>query len=282
MDADTAVTWLFVPGDRPERFAKAEAAGADSIIIDLQDAVAPSAKNRARRNAIEWFEAGGRGSVRVNPLSSSEGISDVAALGDWHARAHTWGQLPCSITSIMLPLSERVSDLTQIAGALPGVPVVLLVESARGVSALKELCAHPAASRVAFGNLDMSHDVSCREDSPVLDACRSAIVIESRAAGLAAPIDGVTTDIANLEQSTTDARRARRDGFGGKLCIHPTQVPAVATEFAPDPDEVRWAEQVVAAIGSTDAGVVTLDGQMLDAPVLKRAQRILELTGAAS
>lgn len=282
MDIDSAATWLFVPGDREDRFGKASASGADAVIIDLQDAVAESAKAVARRATLRWLDEGGVAVVRINPVDTTLGAADLAALGDWHARAKEWGLRPSSLRAVMVPLAERADGLDRVAGALPGVCTVPLVETARGASRLRELCEHPSVSRIAFGNLDMALDLGCEQTSPVLQSLRASLVVESRAAGIAAPVDGVSTDVADPGQAASDARSSRRDGFGGKLCIHPAQVAVVAAEFVPRPADIAWAERVVDALDGGRIGVASLDGQMLDAPVIKRAQRILATLGERS
>ena len=275
MTVEGALTWLFVPGDRPERYAKAAASGADIVIIDLQDAVALSAKAGARRSARDWLAEGGRACVRINPIRTAEGLADLAALADIQARANEWSSHGSSLQAVMLPLIEDPADLDIFSGALPDIPAVLLVESARGLANLRHLCAHPAARRVAFGNLDMAGDLGCDPTSVVLAAARSAIVVESRVADLPSPIDGVTTDFMDPGAVRRDASSSRLDGFGGKLCIHPRQVDVVRAAYRPTEDELLWAASVEDAIGTSEAGAVSLDGAMLDAPVLRRARDIL-------
>ncbi|MFN7149875.1 MAG: HpcH/HpaI aldolase/citrate lyase family protein [Microthrixaceae bacterium] len=277
MRVEDAVSWLFVPGDRPERFTKAVGCGADVVILDLQDAVAPDAKDSARDSVLDWLSAGGQACVRMNPVNTPEGLADLAALSQWRA-VHTGTG---AVAAVVAPLSEEPSEVDEIAAAMPDVAVVLLVESARGVTRLRELASHPIVSRLAFGNLDTAADLGCAPDSPTLDDVRSTFVLESRAAGLPGPIDGVTPDFADVEATATDAASSHRRGFTGKLCIHPRQVAAIHAAFAPTEAEIGWARRVEAAVRTAGGGAVALDGVMLDAPVLRRAQQILHRSAPA-
>jgi len=257
-----ARSWLFVPGDRAERFGKATASGADAAICDLEDAVAPGAKDRARADVATWLGEGGSACVRVNATGTAWGDDDVAALRG----------VP-GLVAVVVPKAEDPAALTSVADAL-GVPVVALVETALGVHRVHDVAAARGVSRLAFGSIDYALDLWCSEDDAALLFARSALVLASRLAGLPAPVDGVTTDLDDEEAAGADARTARRLGFGGKLCIHPRQVGVVNAAMAPSATEVSRAARVLdAADGSQEA--VRVDGQMVDRPVVERAREVL-------
>jgi citrate lyase subunit beta/citryl-CoA lyase len=152
-----------------------------------------------------------------------------------------------------------------------------MIESVAGLDAADALAAGARVIRLAFGNLDFQADVgmAAGPDELELSAVRIALVLSSRRAGLAAPVDGVTVATQDSVQLERDAARGRRSGFGGKLCIHPSQVAAVNAAFSPSSAEIEWARRVVAASEASGAGVITVDGRMVDAPVLRLAQRTL-------
>lgn len=261
--ARTAVTWLFVPGARPERFAKAAAAGADVVVLDLEDAVAPEAKDTARAAVADWLaRADVPCAVRVNataPLLDA----DLAALD---------GSAP---RLVMLPKSEDPSLVADVVARLPrDSRVVALVETARGVLAAPAVAAVPGVERLAFGSFDLAAELGVDPDhAPAMATARGALVLASAAAGLPAPVDGVTGAVDDAGRLAADVAASRALGFGAKLCIHPRQVAAVAEAFAPSADELAWAGRVLA--GSGDNGVAVVDGRMIDKPVVERARRVL-------
>jgi len=258
----SAVTWLFVPGDRPERFGKAQASGADAVVCDLEDGVAPGAKTQARIDVRTWLTAGGRAWVRVNAAGSEAGNDDVEALRG----------LP-GLQGMMVPKSESAGQLEDLVRRGGGCPVVALVETAAGVLEAGSIARSPAVERLAFGSIDYAGDIDAVESDDSLLLARSLLVLASRAAGKPGPLDGVTTDLLTMEPVQAAAAYARSLGFAGKLCIHPRQVAAVAAGFAPNEKDVRWAREVVTATSS--AGAVAVAGHMVDRPVLERARRIL-------
>jgi len=258
----SAVTWLFVPGDRPERFGKAQASGADAVVCDLEDGVAPGAKTQARIDVRTWLTAGGRAWVRVNAAGSEAGNDDVEALRG----------LP-GLQGMMVPKSESAGQLEDLVRRGGGCPVVALVETAAGVLEAGSIARSPAVERLAFGSIDYAGDIDAVESDDSLLLARSLLVLASRAAGKPGPLDGVTTDLLTMEPVQAAAAYARSLGFAGKLCIHPRQVAAVAAGFAPNEKDVRWAREGVTATSS--AGAVAVAGHMVDRPVLERARRIL-------
>ncbi len=269
-----ATSWLFVPGDRPDRFDKAAAAGADVVIVDLEDAVAPGDKDAARAAVVAW-PARGDVVVRINAPDTAWCAADIAALAGTGA-------------ALMLPKATPMA-LAGLAAALGsrGVPVVALVETAAGVRAADEIAVFPGVVRLALGAIDLAAELGVDPDtSPLIDRARADLAFASAAAGLAGPVDGVTTAVGDEDALRADLARATDHGMTGKLCIHPRQVATVHAGFAPSPAEIAWAERVLAvdsarSIGRrpADGGVFTLDGEMVDRPVLVRAERILARRG---
>jgi citrate lyase subunit beta/citryl-CoA lyase len=259
----SAVSWLFVPGDRPERFAKAASSGAHVVVCDLEDAVAPEAKAGAREHVADYLHDGGRAVVRINGATTAWHADDLAAL----ARAP-------GLLAVMLPKAEGAGAVRAVADAA-GAPVVALVESALGVVRVHETAA--AAARLAFGSLDFALDVAAdHDDDGALLQARTTLVLASRAAGLPSPVDGVTTALDDASAAARDAARARRLGFGGKLCIHPRQIAAVHAAYTPTEDELAWARDVLAASADGSSGAVrSSTGELIDAPVVRRARAIL-------
>lgn len=272
-----ARAFLFVPADRPERHARALATGAGGVIVDLEDAVAPERKVRAREQLAASFAAlpaedRRRLLVRINAAGTPWHDDDCAQVAALAAQG--------LIAGIVLPKAERAADLSRLATAAgPSAVLVPLVETAAGLAAADELAAAPQVLRLAFGNLDFQADLglACDADEAELVPVRLALLLASRRAGLAAPIDGVTPDWRDAARLAADTARARRGGFGAKLCIYPDQVAPVHAALGPTAQELAWARRVVEAIRAAGGGVVSLDGRMVDAPVVRLAERLLAL-----
>ncbi|MCX4642008.1 MULTISPECIES: CoA ester lyase [unclassified Streptomyces] len=261
----SAVSFLFVPGDRPERFAKAAAAGADVVVIDLEDAVAEGRRDSARKAVAEYLAARGRACVRVNPVTSPHHHRDLEALTD----------LP-GLLAVMLAKADTRSSAASVAG-LTDVPVIPLIESAEGVAHAYELAATAGVVRLAFGHLDYALDIGAEPTGSAMLHARSTLVHASRLAGLPGPIDGVTTALDDEQALADDLRCAQEVGLAGKLLIHPRQVAGAHAAFRPSAESLDWARSVLAAVGEGEA--VRVDGHMVDAPVLARAEAILHRAG---
>ena len=259
-DCETLVAPLFEPANRPDRFVKAAASGADAVILDLEDAVPADAKEGARQ-AIHRVALAKPVIVRINGVGTPWHELDCAALTG------------LKVAAIMLPKTERAADLARVAAI---APVIGLIETARGLAEARAIARSGLVARLAFGSVDYAVDVGCEHCREALACARAEIVLASRLGGLPSPLDGVTTDIDSVKAVRNDARAARRVGFGGKLLIHPSQVSAVLEQFRPDAAAIAWARRVVAS----GEGAVRLDGAMVDAPVRARARAIL--TSAAS
>jgi citrate lyase subunit beta/citryl-CoA lyase len=263
----TPRSYLFVPGDRPERFAKALASGADAVILDLEDGVAANAKERARENVAHWL-AGAAVTAWLRVDVAAGALDDELRLAS-HA----------AVAGVVVPKAEDEHALAALAARLRGKALVPMIESARGLDRARAIAAVPGVERLAFGSFDFAFDLSLAHDDEALDPYRAALVLASRLGGCGAPVAGVTTVLDDAAIVRRDALHARRLGFAGKLCIHPRQVAAVNESFVPGADEIAWARRVVEAIARTGQGAVRVDGAMVDRPVVLRAEAILARAG---
>lgn len=269
-----AVSYLFAPGHRPERFVKAQKSGADVVVLDLEDAVDARDKPMARAAIAGWLAGPGAARedrvtmmVRVNDAASrffAEDLALVAGLG---------------AVAVMLPKVERPADVAALACVLaPGSAIVPMIESARGLGAVEAIAGAAFVQRLAFGTWDYGVDLHLSGDPLGLMMPSAAIALASRCAGIAPPIAGVTTAIGDEDAIRRDCAFARAFGFTAKLCIHPAQIGPVHAGFAPSAAEIAWAQRVVEAV--PDGAAVQVDGAMVDRPVLLRAQAILDLDRA--
>lgn len=266
-----AVTFLFVPGDCPERFVKAAASGADVVIIDLEDAVAPEARADALQSALMALGPGGAAGiqalVRVNAVGSPTHDEETTAL------LKLAEQTQHGLLGLVVPKSESSTGLQYLGPRLNrlGLALVPLVESAAGVMHVLNIAQSLGVTRLAFGAVDYALDIDAEGGDRVLDYPRSVLVTASRAAGVAAPLDSPSTQIRDTDTVGESARHARNFGFGGKLCIHPHQVKVVEGAFRPAESALQWARSVI----GMGTGAAQVDGQMIDRPVIDRARRIL-------
>lgn len=263
MSALDFIVPLFVPANRPERFEKAAAAAPDAVILDLEDAVAPDAKESARA-ALRTDFTRLPILVRANAAGTPWHGEDLAAVARLRPAA------------LLLPKAERPKTLDAVAAVLGAdIPIIALIESALGLAQARALAAHPAVRRLAFGSVDFCADLGCAHIRDALLTARSELVLASRLAGIAAPIDGVTTRIDDPSEATDDARYARDLGFSGKLAIHPRQIAPIRDGFRPSAEDIAWAERVLAS----GEGAAAVDGAMVDEPVRIRARAILAARG---
>ena len=248
--------YLFVPGHRSDRFAKALASHANFIIIDLEDAVAPQDKSLARNNAVEWLSnnvsARHQTILRINGLGTEYFAQDVQAV-------------------------ESDQVLQEIRSQLKGrsIPLIPIIESALGLLNVQSIAQAHGVERLAFGSVDFQLDTGIPSEGQALLFARSSIVIASAAAQLKSPIDGVTVQLDDESQLNQDIQYAKSLGFGAKLCIHPSQVSATLAGFQPTPEEVHWAREVCEASQQAMGNAVRLHGKLIDLPVVLRAKRIL-------
>lgn len=265
--ANLPLTYLFVPGNRTDRFDKALGTTAGAVIIDFEDAVSPADKNAARTGFAAWYRASSfapeRVLVRINAEDTPWFNEDLAVIAD------------AGVRGIVLPKTETVTQIERAASALPtNAFVIALVETAKGVIGIEELAVAPRVQRIAFGTLDYALDLDLSGDERGFfhPACR--IALASRAAGIASPIAGVTPEIGDEQRLLADLNFARACGFGAKLCIHPKQVEAIHAAMRPSDAEIAWAKRVALA-AETGSGAIQVDGKMVDRPVIVKAQRIL-------
>jgi citrate lyase subunit beta/citryl-CoA lyase len=263
-------SYLFVPGHRGDRFAKALDSGADAVVLDLEDAVAPEDKAAARdavAGCVAAADAATRARlvVRINDEATAWFGADLAMLA------------ACAAPAVMLPKAEAVATVQRVRAVCPGIELLALVESARGILNAPALALAEGVARLVFGTLDFALDLDLADDpgaGPLgLDAAASRLAWASRAADLPPPVAGVTPEIGDEARLRADFARARAHGFGAKLCIHPAQVAPIHDMLLPSAADLAWARRVVAAAGSGAA--VRIDGRMVDRPVLLRARRLL-------
>ena len=264
-NADRYRSFLFVPGNRPERFAKALDSGADAIIIDLEDAVAPASKDEARDAVAAWLSPERRVLIRVNARDTQWFDSD-AQLGKLRG-----------VAGIVLPKAESAADIIALVSRTKSrMPVFPLIESAKGMFNALEIAKAPYVHQLMFGTLDFCADMNMATDDDVLDPFRANLAMISRVAGIGAPIDGVTPAIDDEHALKHETLNGKRRGFAGKLCIHPKQVRTINECYAPSESELAWAKRILDAFSNANGAAVAVDGKMVDRPVVLRAQTILE------
>lgn len=266
-----ARSWLFVPATRPDRFAKGASSGADRLIIDLEDSVpGPEKRGAARALLGAPLPAAVPLYLRVNGFGTEWFEEDLAIAA----------RLP--IAAVVLPKADAAEQVARAADALPpSHRMVPIVETALGIWNVLEVARAPRVERLAFGSLDFLLDTGMRDEGDALAHARSRLVIASRVAGVAPPIDSVTAAIDDQAALARDAERGRRFGFAGKLCIHPRQLEPVNRVFQPGEAEVEWAEALLAALAARpgDAGAFSFRGAMVDRPVIERARALLAQAG---
>lgn len=261
---------LFCPADRPERYAKA-AAAADSVIVDLEDAVATDRRAEARRALVASDLDPTTTIVRVNAADTDDHALDVEALAS------------TSITTVMLAKTESAAQIDTLADR--GYRVIALCETAPGVLEADAIARHPATEALMWGAEDLLVSLGGRSSRfsdgryrDVVVAARSRILLAAGAAGKPA-IDAVFMDIADLDGLRAEAEDAAASGFWAKACIHPTQASVVRSAFAPTADDVAWARGVLAA-ARDEPGAFRHDGRMIDEPILAHARRLIEASEA--
>jgi len=260
-DVDPPRSWLFAPGHDEKLLGKVFGAGADAVLLDLEDAVPPALKERARKLVAEVV-AGKRCWVRVNRAQSDDCERDLAAIAG-------------RVSGIRIPKVESAADVAWVAERAPGVPLDCTVESARGVLAAYEIAAAPACVLLSYGGLDLAADLGIAAGEQETLYARSHLVVAARSAGKPQPSDGVHPLLYDDEGLRREAESARRTGFFGKSAIHPRQVPIINEVFTPTPLELEWARQVLQAFErSGGAATKTSTGEFVDRPAAVRAQQL--------
>lgn len=267
-------TYLFVPGNHPDRITKALDSEASAVIIDLEDSIALSEKESTRRSVAKKLEQINLTEkpiyIRVNDLNSEFWVDDVLLAAEF---PHL---------GVMLPKAESKTDIEKVNHYLSIEQAIIpLIETATGVMCVYDI-AHSATNvmRLAFGAIDYSLDigVSLTPTGEELHYPRSVLVIASKAAGISSPIDTVYADIKNEEGLINEVKRAKQLGFFAKMCIHPAQLPIVNQLLLPTEKELKWARDVVMAFEDAEEkgiAAINLNGKMVDYPVYKQASQIL-------
>ncbi len=269
--SSTFKSLLFVPGARPERFDKAVASGADTIIIDLEDAVLPEAKAEARAAALGWLAHRGDicAGIRINSPRTSDGCADIAALA----------VSGCSPDFVMVPKAQTGADLEIVGEALGhGALLMGVIECGRGLSNAFEI-ARQSNAGILFGGADYS--ASLNADLADWDAMLVARGTLSAACGAAGvPVYDVPyLDVKDLDGLDRTTRKSKAIGFSGRACIHPNQVAAVNSAFAPTASEVFEARAIIKALADSQGGAALHNGKLIDRPIILAAQMTLAKAG---
>ena len=272
-------TLLFVPANRPDRFAKALATGADVVCIDLEDGVADHDKDRARREATRFLADRGPTPaeiwLRINVPDSDLGRLDLEML-------HNASVQPEGLVIPKVANAESLAQLsTELTGALRGTALVPVIESARAMINVEAIAVADAqVSALLFGAIDYSSDIGCAVEWDALLYARSRVVLAAAAAGVDA-LDAPVMDVSPGDSLAVECHRVVRLGFTGKAAIHPTHVGVIQRAFTPTPQDVTRALRVIAAFEAATNGVVLVDGLVVDRPVITAARRTLRIARAS-
>jgi citrate lyase subunit beta/citryl-CoA lyase len=271
-------SWLYVPGHRAERVAKALVAGADAVVIDLEDAVPADRKDAARDQTVALLdERADHGAlqvwVRINPPGTEIGRRDVAALTGRR------------LDGLRIPRADDPDEVREVAERT-GAPLQLLLESARGLSRARELAeAHELVAGIGLGEADLAADLLVDRDEGLTWA-RGAVVVAARAAGLPSPVQSVWTDVGDTDGLRVSSERGRGTGFFGRSVVHPRQIDVVHDVYTPSADEIASAEGIVAtaaeAAARGEAAALSADGRFVDPAVVARARTVLDRAGPAA
>ncbi|MGH7894615.1 MAG: HpcH/HpaI aldolase/citrate lyase family protein, partial [Candidatus Binatia bacterium] len=270
---------LFCPATRPDRLAKAVVAGADAVIVDLEDAVPPTEKETVRASAVAWFRTPAPPNLarclRPNGLRTPHGLRDLLELVET-------GAVP---DFLVVPKVESPEELAILDALLDGpcrnTRFLPLVETARGLASAERIAGHPRVAGLVLGGADLAADLGAELAWEPLLWARSRLVQAAATAGIAvvdAPVLGLDDERGLADECT----RVRRLGFTGKLAIHPKQVGAITAAFTPSDDEIGRARRIVDAADAARGGVCVVDGTMVDAPVVRAARRALAIAKRSS
>ena len=269
---------LFVPGSRPERYAKAQAVGADVVCIDLEDAVVPEAKSEAQRLALDYLkvQAAGTCGLRINSLRSRDGLSDVLAL----AKALDQG---AKVALVMVPKPETADEISLLRAVVgPACPPIWpVMESAAALKSAWEICAVPGVGGVVFGGVDFSADIGSDMSWDALFLARSTLAAACARSGIGL-LDVPYLDTADEEGLLRETARVKAMGFHGRACIHPAQIGPINALFTPSAEALEWARQVIETFAAAKGNAALLNGKLIELPVVRSAQRILERAAKAN
>ncbi len=268
-------SWLYVPGNRPDRFDSAATSGADAVVIDLEDAVPPAAKDEARQAAADYAASatGVALYVRINSPRSPWARDDIAAVAS------------LALAGIRVPKVEDAEEVRTLATLLydAGAPFPMhcLIESALGVERAYDICrADPLVAGLALGEADLAADLGTTDDDGLRYA-RSRCVVAARAAGLPPPVQSVYPNVQDLDGLRISCEQGRRLGFLGRSAIHPRQVPVINAAYTPSPAEVADAQMVIESAQRREGEAFALpDGRFVDPALVEQARRTLALAGA--
>jgi citrate lyase subunit beta/citryl-CoA lyase len=259
-------SYLFAPGHNAKLLTRVFAAGADAVILDLEDAVPPDAKQSARR-LVAAALADQPAWVRVNAARTAQCEADLAAVSN-------------AAYGIRVPKAESPEDVSWVAERAPGKPLICAIETARGVLAATEIATVPGVRHLAMGGVDLARDLNASSGNLQTLYMRSHLVLASRAAGIEPPIDSVYAQLDDEPGLREQAEFARSLGFLGKSAIHPRQLPVLHEVFTPAPEQIAWAREVVTAFEAAGGAALRLPcGEFVDLPVAERARRLLEVAG---
>ncbi|WP_432246914.1 HpcH/HpaI aldolase/citrate lyase family protein [Streptomyces sanyensis] len=261
-----ARSWLFTPADRPDRYPRGDSHGADAVVLDLEDAVAPDRKVLARSHLTRPGAVGTPVWVRINDRTSDHWRDDLEAVAG----------LP-ALDGVMLPKAEHAEQVAATAALLPaGTPVLALIETSLGIENAFTIARETATFALAFGVADFRRETGLGDVPEAWAYPRTRLVIASRAAGLRGPIDGPSMRLDDTAAVRTEAEKSRAGGFTGKLCVHPAQTAVVNSVYTPAPEQISWARRVLEQAGHSEGAAVRVDGEMVDRPRLEHARDLLE------
>ncbi|WP_419719785.1 HpcH/HpaI aldolase/citrate lyase family protein [Micrococcus terreus] len=275
IDPVLARSWLLVNAVQADRFAAAEESPADIVVLDIEDAVAPKDKDAARDNAVQWLTGGHTAWVRLNGYGTKWWEDDVAALAQTLPTSQGGTVADGGLAGVVLAMVESTDHVNETAARLPGVPVVALVETARGLQRINSIAAAKGTYRLAFGIGDFRRDTGFGESPAALAYARSKFTIAAKATGLPGAIDGPTVGTTGVKLAEATAVTAEF-GMTGKLCLAPEQCAAINEGLSPSQDEITWAHEFLDDF-EADGGVIR-NGS--DLPRKARATKILTLAEA--
>tara|TARA_B100001123_G_scaffold383876_1_gene456179 strand:- start:7178 stop:8041 length:864 start_codon:yes stop_codon:yes gene_type:complete len=266
---------LFVPAIRPDRFAKALATAADAVCIDLEDGVGDAFKSEARLNALDLLSASvatkAEVSIRINDAKSDLGQQDLQMLVESGHRPD----------AVMLPKVAGVDEIEQVDASLkrlgaPAVSLIVQIETIQGLMSVNDIAsASPGITAIFFGAIDLASELGCAVEWESLLYARSQVLLAAAQAGVIA-IDSPFLNVQAPEALAEESAKVRRLGYVGKAAIHPLQVPIINEQFSPSLQEIGWAKKIISAYDKNQGGVLLVEGQLIERPVIRSAQRILK------
>jgi citrate lyase subunit beta / citryl-CoA lyase len=257
-------SYLFAPGHNEKLVGKVFDAGADAVILDLEDAVPAEHKAAARDNVVEAM-ASHPTWVRINAAQTPLAAADLDAIAEL-------------ASGIRIPKVESVEDVRWVAQCAPGKPLLCAIESARGVANALAIASEQAVKHLALGGIDLQRDLGVADGDVPLQYVRSHLVVASRAARIEPPIDSVHPHLQDADGLQRQCAFSRSLGFFGKSAIHPAQLPVIHAAFSPTDDELQWARDVLDAFDAANGAALRMPGgEFVDLPVAERARELLRL-----